>query len=156
MATNISKYFGFSSPLVSYGIITMIFLYAVVLSFNFFSNLATPIIPITINSVEISNPILAPGDPLLIKFDTTISKDHCDSYAERSITSASNDQTVWATTTPLVHNILSQKGPQSLSTKIPPLAPGNYYYKATVHMICGTDSFTASTKLLQFTIKNNS
>lgn len=136
----------------SYAIITLAFAYVASGSFSVLSNWKSSD-PVVINRLEIINPIMHIGDPIKLSFNTDVNKPHCDAYVDRAVVSRTNGETVWSGTTPLQHDVLIGAGiDKTLDVPIKGVLSGEYFYKVTVHLICGKDSYTTSSRLIPFKI----
>ena len=135
---------------ITYAIAGLLFLFAVSASHNMFRPDGEN--PLQITNSEIVNHTIVQGDPLVLKYNTVITRQHCDVYVERNVSIQVNGSTVWNAVSPVHKDIVVAGGVGQSIIPIPTLPTGEYFYKATVHLVCGVDSFTASTPLLPFTI----
>jgi len=124
-----------------------------VVSYLFFANMKHTQ-TIVIDKLEVVHPVIVQNEPLELRFHATINKSGCDMYAERAVTNAVTDETVWQSVSPINSNVIVKEiaSNKPIQIEIPNIKPGKYFYYAKVHAICGTTVDIIPTKLLPFTV----
>lgn len=134
----------------------LLFCGVIILSYLFFANLKNEP-ALIINQLEIVKTTLEPNEPLQLKFHVTLNKSNCDMYAERTISNSDTSETVWQSISPINAHVIEKEIVSKIPfvVQIPQIKPGNYFYFAKIHVICGKSVDIIPTKLIPFKVISN-
>ena len=136
--------------LVTWGNYLALAAIAGVASWAFFSHQDPPII---IKDVSVVSQHVHVNEPLQLQIHALVNKQHCSIYAERTVTKVGGE-VVWTNLSPVSADVIVKEinSEQPIQVYIPDMVPGNYFYAAKLHMICGTKAEVIPTPLIPFTV----